>query len=139
MKLTKCALTKIGNQIRPTSKKTYGITATESLLTEISSRPHLKYKQTYVQFHFLKTASTNAQHKLLTMAPKTQGKRLVKQKLTEMKQVTNCLLSWCNRTGQGYDSTQEQYSIFPRAIADEKGCRSEGNMERKNWKEIPTI
>ena len=42
----------------------------------------------YVQFHFLKTASTNAptrQHKLLTMAPKTQGKRLVKQKL---KQVT---------------------------------------------------
>ncbi len=90
----------------------------------------------YVQFHILKTASTNApvrKHKILTMAPKIQGKRLVKQKLTEMKQVTKCLrqrLSWCNRTGQGYDSTQEQYSIFPRAI------RSEGYMELYGRKKL---
>ena len=63
------------------------------------------------------------------MAPKKQGKRLANQKLTEMKQVTRCLrqrLSWCNRTGQTYDSTQEQYSILPRAIADENGGLRKG-------------
>lgn len=78
-------------------------------------KEHLKL---YVEFHILKTATTNApiiQHKLLTMAPKKQGKRIVNQKLTGMKQVTNCLrqrLSWCNRTGQTYDTTQERYSTF---------------------------
>ena len=93
----------------------------------------------YVEFHILKTATTNApirQHKLLTMAPKKQGKRIVNQKLTEMKQVTKCLrqrLSWYNRTGQTYDTTQEQYSTFPRAIADEKGCLRKG--VKAIWKE----
>ena len=87
----------------------------------------IEYLKQYVHFHFLKTPSTNAptrQHRLLTMAPKKQGKAHVNRKLSEIKQVTKCLrqrLSWCNRTGQTYDPNLEQYSIFPRAIADENG------------------
>jgi len=70
------------------------------------------------------------------MAPKKQGKWIVNQKLSEMKQVTKCLrqrLSWCNRTRQTYDTTQEQYSTFPRAIADEIGCLQKG--VKAIWKE----
>jgi len=78
-------------------------------------KEHLKL---FVEFHILKTATTNApirQHKLLTMAPKKQGEWFVNQKLTEMKQVTKCLrqrFSWCNRTGQTYDTTQRAVLDF---------------------------
>lgn len=60
------------------------------------------------------------------MSPKKQGKRA---ELTEVRQVAKCLrqrLSWCNRTGQTYDPNQEQYSIYPRAIADDDGCIRKG-------------
>ncbi len=53
-----------------------------------------------------------------------------------MKQVTKCLrqrLSWCNRTGQTYDPNQEQYSVLPRAIANEKGCPRKG--VKSIWKD----
>ena len=36
--------------------------------------------------------------------------------------VTKCLgrkLAWCNRTNQAYDCSFEQYSLYPRALADE--------------------
>ena len=39
-------------------------------------------------------------------------------------QVNKCLrhrLAWCNYTNLPYDSSQEQYSLLPRAIADQDG------------------
>ena len=46
------------------------------------------------------------------------------QKEKEAKVVAKCLrrrLAWCDRTGQRYDPSFEQYSKFPRALADEFG------------------
>ena len=45
-------------------------------------------------------------------------------KLKEAQQVSKCLrrcLAFCNCTSQSYDSSQEQYSLYPRALADEEG------------------
>ena len=50
--------------------------------------------------------------------------------------MTKCLrqrLAWCNRTGQSYDSTTEQYSIHPRAICDETGGPQKG--VKSKWAE----
>ncbi len=58
------------------------------------------------------------------------------KKEKELKQVTKCLqqrLTWCNRTGQTYNSTLEQYSLYPRAIADEQGFPIKG--VKSVWKE----
>ena len=58
------------------------------------------------------------------------------QKEKDMKQVNTCLrqrLAWCNRTGQTFDQTVEQYSVYPRAIADENGCPLKGS--KSVWKE----
>jgi len=77
------------------------------------------------------------QHKLLTMAPsKTGSKRLINQKEKELKQVNKYLrlrLAWCNRTGQTYDPSSEQYSLYPRAIADETGSPVKGS--KSVWKD----
>ena len=70
-------------------------------------------------------------NKLLTMAPmKTGNKRSINQKEKDFRQVTKCLrqrLTWCNRTGQVYDTTSEQYSVYPRAICDEHGAPVKGD------------
>jgi hypothetical protein len=51
-----------------------------------------------------------------------------------LKQVTKCLrrrLAWCNKTGERYDSSLEQYSPWPRALCD---CNSIPNKGSKsNW------
>ena len=42
----------------------------------------------------------------------------------EAKQVIKCLrkrLAWCNQSNVMYDSSEEQYSILPRAIAHGDG------------------
>ncbi len=73
----------------------------------------------YINHYILNTPSTDApirRNKLLTMAsPKSVSKLLMNQKQKELKQVNKCLrqrLAWCNRTGQTYDTTKEQYSIY---------------------------
>ena len=41
-----------------------------------------------------------------------------------MKQINKCLrqrLAWCNCTRLTYNTVKEQYSLYPRAIADENG------------------
>ena len=91
----------------------------------------------YVNHRILKIPSTNApkrKNKLVTMAPKK--KRIMNQKEKDMKQVNTCLrqrLAWCNRTGQTFDQTVEQYSVYPRAIADENECPLKGS--KSVWKE----
>ena len=49
-------------------------------------------------------------------------------------QAIKCLkqrLAWCNRTGQGYNTTSEQYSVYPRALCDETGNPQRG--VKANW------
>lgn len=76
----------------------------------------------YIGLRILRQPSANAptrKHRLLTMTePKLESKR-VSQRVRELKQVTKRLrqrLAWCNRTGQRYDPSFEQYSTYPRAI-----------------------
>lgn len=97
-----------------------------------------EYFKHYINYYILKS-STRApvrQHRLLTMCPKKQGKQVVSLKLSETKQVGKCLrekLSWCIQTGQTYDPYQEQYSLYPWAIADEDGCPRKGT--KAVWKD----
>ena len=42
----------------------------------------------------------------------------------EAKQVIKCMrwrLQWCNKNQMSFDSSEEQYSVLPRALADEDG------------------
>ena len=94
----------------------------------------------YITHKILKIPSTETpqrQNKLLTMAPtKVVSRRLMNQREREMKQVNKCLrqrLAWCNRTGQTYDVNKEQYSMYPRAIADENGHPVKG--VKSVWKD----
>ena len=89
----------------------------------------IEHLQQYIKFHILKHPSSNVptrKHRLLTMAVhKYESKKRFCQRERELKQVTKCLrqrLAWCNRTGQTYDPSVEQYSAFPCAICDENGA-----------------
>ncbi len=94
----------------------------------------------YINHFILKKPSTAApvrKNKLLTMAPLNKvTQKHINQKEKELKQITKCLrhrLTWCNRTGQTYNSTLEQYSLYPRAIADEDGYPIKG--VKSVWKD----
>lgn len=57
-----------------------------------------------------------------------------KQKEKEAKQVITCLrkrLAWCNHTKLPYNSSEEQYSILSRALANEDGTPQKGS--KTNW------
>ena len=84
--------------------------------------------ENFVKHRILKQPSSAIapvrKRRLLTMAPRKEGKKRLSQKEHEHKQVTKCLrrrLAWCNATGQSYDPAQEQYSVFPRALSDCNG------------------
>ena len=57
-----------------------------------------------------------------------QKKKRMTAKEREQKRVEKCLrrrLSWCNKAGNSYETGLEQYSIYPRAIADcNKGSKA---------------
>ena len=40
-------------------------------------------------------------------------------------------LAWCNHTKSTYDSSEEQYSVLPRALADENG--NPHKASQSNW------
>ena len=76
------------------------------------------------------TSSSLRRHKVLTMASPKITKRKLSQKDKENKLVTTCLrrrLAWCNRTSIPYNSSEEQYSLYPRALADENGNPHKGS------------
>ena len=83
--------------------------------------------QSYVQYHILKTSSTIMapvrRNKILTMeTPKSKRKR-TSAKDRENKQVIQCLrrkLAWCKHNTDS-DNFSEQFSVYPRALADEQG------------------
>ena len=71
--------------------------------------------------------------KLMTMSAIKKGKRTT-SKEQEAKHVIKCLkkqLAWCNQNNVMYDSSEEQYSFLPRAIADEDGNPHKAN--KSNW------
>ena len=76
------------------------------------------YEQ-YVTHRILQSPSLNApvrRRRLLTMARRKMSKNRVFQKEKESRQVAKCLrrrLAWCNRTKLPYDTSHEQYSLFP--------------------------
>ena len=72
--------------------------------------------------------------RLLTFAMKQKRKTRMTHKERESKQTVKCLrqrLAWCNRTGQSYNVTNEQYSIYPRALCDVTGNPQRGT--KSNW------
>ena len=80
----------------------------------------------YITHRILKKPSILApvrQHKLLTMAPL--------KKLSKKDKPSKDVRPWCNRTGQTYDPTIEQYSMYPRAIADVKDYHIKQNGPTK--------
>jgi hypothetical protein len=68
------------------------------------------------------------------MATIKSTKTKTKLKEKEAKQVITCLrkrLAWCNHTKLAYDTSLEQYSVLPRALADEDGNPHKGS--KSNW------
>ena len=114
-----------------------GQTATREQTSDMLSCRQIGMKsfQSYVQYHILKTSSTIMapvrHNKILTMeTPRSKRKRTsVKDK--ENKQVMQCLrrkLAWCKHNTDS-NNFSEQFSVYPRALADEqgfphKGCKS---------------
>ena len=90
----------------------------------------------YIKHRLLKIPSTTTpicQQHLLTFAIRQKHKKTT-PKERESKQMVKCLrqrLAWCNRTGESYNLTSEQHSIYPRAISDELGNPHRGT--KANW------
>ena len=114
--------------------------------TSKQSKDMLKFRsigtQTFKQYvmpRILQEPSTTAPvrcRKLLLMAAAKQNRKTRSHKEKEFKQVTKCLrrrLARCSRTGQPLDSSQEQYSVLPRALADEHGFPY--NSTKSSWTE----
>ena len=97
-----------------------------------------KAVQQYVTYHILQQPSSAhapvRQHKLLTMWNVKSSRKRSTQKEKEARQVIKCLrrqLAWCNHTKSTYDSSEEQYSVLPRALADENG--NPHKASKSNW------
>ena len=74
--------------------------------------------------------------KLLTMSSTRAKKKRMTPKEQEAKQVIKCLrrrLQWCNENRVSFNSGEEQYSILPRALADEDGYPNKSN--KSHWTE----
>lgn len=107
----------------------HGITNVFSSTTASPSQSHdlLNFRKigydnnmNYIKHRLLKVPSASApirQQRLLTFAVKQKQKTRMTHKERESKQTVKCLrqrLAWCNRTGQSYNSANEQYSIYIR-------------------------
>ena len=74
--------------------------------------------------------------KLLTMSSTRAKKKRMTPKEQEAKQVIKCLrhrLQWCNENCVPFDFGEEQYSMLPRALADEDGYPHKSN--KSHWTE----
>lgn len=93
----------------------------------------------YVSHHILRTPSNvdaPVQHqKLLTMSSTAKKKkRRVSQQEKEQRVHNKCLrkrLAWCSKTNQSYNTSEEQYTVLPRALCDSEGIPHKGS--KKNW------
>ena len=92
----------------------------------------------YIKFYILKQpSSANAplrRHRLLTMASPKQKRKRASPQEKETKQVLQCLrrkLAWCKHNAQPDAFNNDQYSLLPRAIADEEGYPQKGT--KSHW------
>jgi hypothetical protein len=70
---------------------------------------------------------------LSSIIKKKQKRKTAKERDSE--KVIKCLqsrLAWCNHTGQKFDAEKEQYSIIPRALADENGVQLQKVFGQRN-------
>jgi hypothetical protein len=82
----------------------------------------------YIRYFLLNMPSSSKttihRKKLLTMTSSVKKIKKISHKNKESQQVIQCLrrqISWSIHTGQPFQPEQEQYSIYPRALADEHG------------------
>jgi len=73
---------------------------------------------------------------LLTLKPtESKCKKKINQKEKETKKVIQCLhrkLAWCKHNSQAnYLNSDQQYSLYPGALADEQGRPRKGS--KSNW------
>ena len=95
--------------------------------------------ETYVKYHILKQPSTaNAPvqcKRILTMKIKKPKKKRTSQKEKDSKQIIQCLrqqLAWSKHNSQSEITDDEmQYSLLPRALADEEGNPHKGS--KSHW------
>ena len=91
--------------------------------------------QQHVNYRVLTKPSTVAasikKHKLLTLQPpKKVSKRKMNEKEKEMQDVNKLLcrrLEWYRVTGVSYDPSEDQCSVYPRALSDCSGKPHTGN------------
>ena len=98
----------------------------------------LQAYQQYITTRILHTSSViNAPlrcHRLLTMSSISKKRKRITPKEQEDKQIIKCLrqhLVWCQQNGKDYDCSNEQYSLLPRAIANEDGHPHKAN--KSHW------
>ena len=94
--------------------------------------------QLYINYRILKQpSSTNApirRKRILTMSSSKPKRQRANPRERETKQVIQCLrrkLAWCKHNTQSDMHDNEQFSLLPRAIADEDGCPHKGN--KSHW------
>jgi hypothetical protein len=88
-----------------------------------------KIYDAYITHRTLQIPSTSSapvqKSKLFTLAPtKIVSKKKMKNLEKELKDTTKLSkrrLEWCRLTGEQYDPSTEQYSVFPRALCDSNG------------------
>ncbi len=92
-----------------------------------------QHYENYITHHILQVPSVAKaplrKRRLLTMAPPKITETKISQKQKEERDTNKYLrrrLAWCNRTGQQFDEGEEQYSLFPRALADPDGNPHKG-------------
>ena len=98
----------------------------------------LQAYQQYITTRILHTSSAiNAplrRHRLLTMSSISKKRKRLTPKEQENKQIIKCLqrhLVWCQQNRKDFDFSNEQYSLLPRAIADEDGHPHKAN--KSHW------
>ena len=117
-----------------------GYVATPEQTTDMLSfrQIGLEVFQQYINTRILQTPSCASaplrRRKLLTMSTLRKTRKRMTPKEQEAKQVMKCLrrrLQWCNQYKLSFDSSEEQYSILPRALADENGYPHKAN--KSHW------
>ena len=131
-----------------------GQTATREQANDILNCRQIRIEsfKLYIQYHTLKTSSpvsAPVRHKRLLMMTTAKSKRKrTSERDKENKQVIQCLqrkLAWCKHNIQP-DNFDEQFSIYPRALADEHGfphkeSKSTWTDKLQSWYQIaePTV
>lgn len=94
--------------------------------------------EVYIKHHIIGVSSasnttTIRRKKLLTMSSNFKKGKRGTAKERESDRVIKCLqrrLAWCNHTGNSFNSEEEQYSIYPRALASESGIPHKGSKAK---------